>query len=203
MKRYCAKKVTGTPDWEDCPSAFLEEKYRLTPAETGAEAQLAWTDDKLLVHLRAYVSDIRAEEKGPTGSPCEDSCLEFFFCPVPGDGRYFNIEFNFNGCVYLGFASGLSNLVRLLPEGGCEQIFHPEIKRTPDGWEIFYEIPFDFIRRFLPEARPAAGNVIKANFYACSDLSNPPYYISWSPVRSERFTFHNTDNFGEVVFENN
>ena len=69
------------------------------------------------MRLRARERDIRAEYTGLTDMPCEDSCLEFFFSPRPGDSRYFNIEFNPNCCMYLGLCDGRDALVRLLPEG--------------------------------------------------------------------------------------
>ena len=199
MKTYISIRKKEGLSWDDVPSVELTERYRTTPDGIRARAQLIWSDDALCVRLRAAVPDIRAEERGELGMPCEDSCLEFFFCPVPGDARYFNVEFNFNGCVYLGFGTGLSDLVRLLPEGGAEAILCPEISRTGEGWEISYRVPLGFIRRFMPEARFTAGMQLSANFYACSDLSQPPYYLSWSPIEGEPFSYHRSECFGKLI----
>ena len=135
--------------------------------------------------------------------PCEDSCLEFFFCPVAEDPHYFNIEYNFNGCMYLGYGTGLEDLIRLIPNERAEEIFCPEIRTTETGWEIFYRIPYSFIQQLLPQAQLSAGQTIRGNFYVCSDLSEPAYYRSWNPVSTEPFTFHRSECFGVMEFDNN
>ena len=203
MKIYHVKAVSGSPDWNVIPEAELQHEYAHTPCQVRAYAQLAWGDNTLFVHLRAEVPYIRAEEFGPYGMPCEDSCLEFFFCPVAEDPHYFNIEYNFNGCMYLGYGTGLEDLIRLIPNERAEEIFCPEIRTTETGWEIFYRIPYSFIQQLLPQAQLSAGQTIRGNFYVCSDLSEPAYYRSWNPVSTEPFTFHRSECFGVMEFDNN
>ena len=86
--------------------------------DISATGQVCYDEEALYVRLTAKEKNIRAEGKGPLDAPCEDSCLEFFFCPMMEDNRYFNIEYNPNCCIYLGFASGVHDLVRLIPENG-------------------------------------------------------------------------------------
>ena len=199
MKNYTVTRAEGAPNWDAIERVTMECRYHQTSEHIRAHAQLAWTEETLLVHLQAEVPYIRAEEYGPAGVPCEDSCLEFFFCPVPGDPHYFNIEYNYNGCMYLGYGTGLQDLIRLIPDGGAEEIFCPEVRRIEGGWEIFYRIPYDFIRRMMPQARLTGGQIIRGNFYACSDLTEPPYYLSWNEVREDPFTFHRSECFGEII----
>lgn len=200
MKEYTITRVTGKPDWNKIPTLTMDEKYLQTPDNVAASAQICYDDTGILVHLRAYVPEIRAVESGPYGLPCEDSCLEFFFQPVPGDPRYINLEFNFNGCYYLGTGTGLSDLMRLLPDANAENLFRHEICTTNDGWEIFYKISYDFIRRLFPDFDVSTGMQIRANCYACSDLSVPHYYLSWSRVSTDPFTYHNSTCFGLMTF---
>jgi len=195
MKEYTLMRVAEPVDWKQLPTAALTHTYLQTPDSVKAWGQLALGADALLLHLWLEAPEIRAVEQGPLGMPCEDSCLEFFFCPVPEDGRYLNLEFNSKGCLYLGMGTGIADLVRLVPDDP-QVIFAPEISKTVGGWELFYRIPHSFVRRFFPDYRPE--KLRRANFYACSDLSEPAYYLSWSPIEGEPFTFHRPACFGFV-----
>ena len=125
--------------------------------------------------------------------PCEDSCLEFFFAPRWGDGRYFNFEFNPNGCMYLGFGSGRTDHVRLLPE---RPGFAPRPLRTADGWGIEYRIPFLFVKEFFAGFEAAEGTQFRGNFYKCGDLTARPHYLAWNPCTSPAPDFHRPGDFG-------
>ena len=200
MKSYEIIKVAADPDWSTVPTLAIDIPYRETPASITASAQIAYTDSELLVHLFTAEKEIRAEEKGPIGAPYEDSCLEFFFCPCEGDGRYFNIEVNMNACFFLGFGTGDADLIRLLPEEGIANIFSPDIRKTAEGWEIFYRIPYAFVRRFFPAFSVFSGKEIRANCYKCADLSCPPHYLSWNKIEGGPLTFHRPHCFGKMIF---
>ena len=201
MKTYEIKKASGSPDWSEIPYINIDVPYLETPKSITAKAQICYNENELLVHLSTVEENIRAESKGPLDAPCEDSCLEFFFSPMENDKRYFNIEFNMNKCIFLGFGSNVKNLIRLIPEEPTEEMFAPKVKKTDDGWEIFYRVPYTLIRRFFPDFEVYSGKKIRANCYKCADLSEPPHYLSWSPVSTENFTFHKPECFGEMVFE--
>ena len=115
MKRYTIARVSGKPDWSAIPALDIDEQLWRPPVDIAAKAQIAWDDARLYVRLQAREAHIRAVHTGSLGMPCEDSCLEFFFSPTPGDPRYFNVEFNPNGALYLGFGDGQA-ATRLLPE---------------------------------------------------------------------------------------
>ncbi len=200
MKHYVVKKIKNTPDWENIPTLKIDTPYCGTEG-VSAGAQVCYGQDAFHLRLWADVPELRAEEQGRTGVPCSDSCLEFFFQPVPGDRRYINLEFNYNGCYFLGTGTCVKDLLRLLPEENWEDFFSANIQKTTDGWEICYQIPYDFIRQIFPDFAPRSGAVFRGNCYACSDLTQPPYYLSWSPVLESDFTFHRSECFGEFVFE--
>jgi len=168
------------------------------PVPISAEAKLCYDGDAIYVLLSAQEPHIRAEHTGRLGMPCEDSCLEFFFSPVPGDSRYLNIECNPNGCLYLGLGSGARTLVRLLPE---DVPIQPQPRRTANGWAVEYSVPTVFVRRFFPEFSPAPGGSIRANCYKCGDLTPQPHYLSWNPVASPEPDFHRPADFGILYFE--
>ena len=189
MKEYEVRR-TGS----ELPVLEIGEHLWLEPAPVRAFAQMSYDDEALRVTLWAQEPNIRAEENGPLGFPCLDSCLEFFFSPMEGDSRYFNIEVNPNGCVYLGFGIDRYLLVRLLPEE-----FDPlkiETERTPDGWRAHYQVPYSFIRHFFPEFRAEPGKTMRANFYKCGDKTVQPHFISWNRVDQEQPDFHVPQHFG-------
>ena len=201
MKKYQLLKAHGEPDFNLIPVIDINERYLETPDDIGANAQICYGEDSFFVHLWTAERDIRAEENGPIGYPCFDSCLEFFICPMEDDSRYLNFEININGCVFCGFGSGDADLIRLVPEGRrFEDILSYRINRTEVGWEIFYKVPYDLIRQFFPEFKVYTGKQMRANCCKCADFSTPPHYLSWSKISEERFSFHRPECFGVMEF---
>ena len=198
MKEYIISRCHGQPDWSKVPALQINNWLKSDPMPISAQAQVCYDDSALYVRLSALEEHIRAELTGLLDEICEDSCLEFFFCPMAGDERYFNIECNPNGCLFLGFGPNVDELVRLIPENPP---IVPQAKRIEGGWETVYSIPYSFIRMFFPEFSPAPGCSTRANFYKCGDKTEPPHYISWNPVPLQRCAFHNPDAFGIVHFE--
>ena len=198
MKTYTISKKTAPFAWENVPALGIDVPLWGTDTSVTAQAQLCYDDKALYVRLSAVEDNIRAEETGPLGEPSDDSCLEFFFSPDPEDARYFNVEFNPNGCVYLGFGSDRYNLLRLIPE--TQSIF-PEIQRTADGWELKYSIPYAFIRQFFPTFNPVSGGTMHANFYKCGDLKPQRHYLCWNRIEQEKPDYHLRQFFGTLIFE--
>lgn len=197
MKNYTIPRACAPVNWDSIPVLAIDTKLWGTETDITAQGQLCYDDNALHIRLSAIESDIRAEEEGPLGSPCQDSCLEFFFCPVEGDNRYFNIEFSPTSCYYLGFGSDRYDLVRLLPEA---PVFDPDIRRTETGWEIRYSISFSFIRRFFPEFTAQTGKCIRANLYKCGDLTVNEHYLSWNPIAQAQPDYHLSQYFAPMYF---
>jgi len=199
MKQYIVIRRPADFSWDKIPSLAMDAPLRPTESTVRATAQLCYDDTALYVRLSAIEANIRAEHHGPLGEICEDSCLEFFFSPMSGDRRYFNIECNPNGALYLGMGSDAHNLVRFMPE---EPSILPQTARTADGWETVYTVLYSFIRCFFPTFAPKSGDTIRANFYKCGDLTETPHYFCWNPVPILPYaSFHNPDAFGTLIFE--
>lgn len=195
MREYTMTYAAGPIPWAQIPELEINTVLWTEPAPIRAWAQICYDDGALHVRLCAEEPHIRAENTQPLEQPCEDSCLEFFFCPISGDSRYFNIEFNPNGLMYLGIGSGDHDLIRLMPE---DQPILPEIQRTEDGWQITYSVPYELIRRFFPKFQPKGA--IRANCFKCGDLTVQPHYLSWNPVTSQTPAFHRPQDFGVMYF---
>ncbi len=196
MKHYTITRVDGRPDWRAIPALDIGEQLWRPPVDISAAAQLAWDDERLYVRLSAVEKHIRAEHTGPLGMPCEDSCLEFFFSPMPGDVRYFNVEYNPNACLYLGFGADRDG-IRLMVD---RALFNPRTARTDDGWLVEYAVPYSFVRVFMPGFKPAPGGTMRANCFKCGDLTPAEHYLAWNPCTSDTPDFHRPQDFGLMTF---
>lgn len=206
MKESIITRVTGDIDWSKIPSVAIDELVLIDHTDVKASAQICYDEEALYLNLTAQETEIRAEERGPIGNPCSDSCLEFFFCPMEGDTRYFNFEFNPNACLYLGLGTSVQDLTRLIPEeeegNGMMFTFRPQVEMLDDGWHITYRIPYAFIRRVFPNFEAFSGKKIRANFYKCADMTSEPHYLAWNPItRTGEAVFHTPSQFGMLHFE--
>lgn len=200
MKTYsiisCA---AGAPDWDAVEPLRVDQFLWLPPAEIQMTAQLCYDGYALYVRQRATEAHIRAEHREPLSMVCEDSCMEFFFQPAEDDPRFFNVEWNPNGCAFIGIETDSRDIVRLLSLRERET-FQPQPRRTEDGWEITYRIPHDFVRLFFPAYQPGPGRSLRANCYKCGDMTVQPHYIAWNPVRAAEPDFHRSQDFGIMRF---
>ena len=198
MKEYTILRRPQVLDWDQIPALQIDELYKTESTDVKAEARLCYDEEALYVRLRAVEKDISAQYTGALDEVSEDSCLEFFFSPMEGDTRYFNIEINPNSAMYLGFGPDISGLCRLIQE---EATIAPKAEYTEDGWQVNLTIPHSFVRRFFPEYSPSSGKSIRANCYKCRSLIKPAHYLCWCPVVPQRCAFHNPSKFGTMYFE--
>ena len=121
--------------------------------------------------------------------------MEFFFCPEEGDARYFNLEINPNGSMYIGFGYANPRPIRLVLNDE-DTLLNKQVRYTDDGWEVFYPVPVSLIQAFYPDYQLAAGKVIRANCYKCGDKTKKLHYLSWNPCSKEIPDFHVPEDFG-------
>lgn len=200
MNCYQIESVTGQPDWTQIPTLEVSNILWLPDACIRMTQQICYNEEKLYIHQKAVEEKIRAENTDPLAQVCEDSCMEFFFCPEAGSDRYFNFEWNLKGCLYLGFRTGRENAARLQVEDH-KKLFAFRSARTADGWEIFYEIPATFVRLFVPEFTLQPGKELRANCFKCGDLTEKPHYLSWNPSTSAEPDFHRPQDFGLMILK--
>ena len=200
MKTYTIIRRPAELHWQDVPALAVDECLWLPPADIAMQAQVCYDDAALYVRLSVREQNIRAEHKTPGCMVCEDSCMEFFFCPTAGDDRYFNFEWNPNGQLYLGFGPNRCDSVRLLVQDE-QALFAPRPARTADGWELTFRVPVSFVRRFVPDFALTPGTTLRANCFKCGELTPQPHYYSWNPVTSETPDFHRPCDFGQMLLQ--
>ena len=147
MNHYTITKVGGKPQWENIPSLEVNNYQWLPELDIQMKAQICYSEEGIHVHLRAWEQNIRAEHTAPVSMVCEDSCMEFFFRPVDGDIRYFNLEINPKAQIYLGFGPNMPELVRLALQDE-DALLQKRANYTDDGWEVFFTFPVSVIRLF-------------------------------------------------------
>lgn len=199
MNTYLIQNTCGRPDWATIKPLLIANHQWLPRTEISAQAKLAYDAERIYVRLEATEAHIRAELRGRTCQVADDSCLEFFFCPIWGDERYFNIEMNPNGAMFVGFGSGIHDLTRLLVADETA-VFAPAPFRTTVGWGVEYSVPAEFVRCFMPDFELKSGLRIRANCYKCGDQTVQPHYLSWNLIRQDTPLFHRPQDFGCMIF---
>ena len=200
MRQYTITKVNGDIDWSKVPALDVDNYLWCEPLDIKMKSQICYSEEGLHVHLRAWEKDIRAELTAPMSMVCEDSCMEFFFRPMEGDLRYFNLEINPNGQMYIGFGPNMPKLVRLALQEE-DTLLQKKWNYTEDGWEVFYTFPVSVIQVFFPGYELKSGMKIYANSYKCGDETVKPHFIAWNPVNLTTPSFHEPEHFGLMVLE--
>lgn len=172
------------------------------------EATLHWSDRGLHVHMRSYETEIRAAYRQFGDRVCEDSCMEFFFQPLPdSDPRFLHFEVNPLGVMYTGIMTCRADMRRVMDCDPASFEMHASVSpenlegyRGPH-WEISYLVPLTHIVRFFPDFRLEPGMRFRGNFYKCGDLTRFPHYGSWSPIDHPTPEFLLSQYFGEFMIE--
>lgn len=198
VETYRIMRVDAAPNWSRIPALQVENYQWQPPLPISMQARICHDGQNLHLHLQAQEQNIRAEHHDALAMVCEDSCMEFFFCPAENDLRYFNFEINPNAAMFIGFGHGKADLVRLLPP--AEQ-FLAQAQFVSGGWQAQYRIPAQFIRLFFPDFALETGRVIRANFYKCGHKTLHPHYITWNPVQSDVPSFHRPQDFASLILE--
>lgn len=195
MKHYYIQQVASPMEWDKIPYLEVDQIHWLPDTGARMMQQICYDDSALYIRQFAVEHNIRAEHISPLSQVCEDSCMEFFFCPDPSNNRYFNFELNPNGCLYLGLFKNRESYARLLPPN-AQKLFNIRTERTHNGWTVSYQIPLSFIQLFFPDFHLAPGQSFRANCYKCGDRTDHPHYLAWNPCSSENPDFHRPVDFG-------
>ena len=198
MKEYVLKRVEDQPDWSQIPVMYIDYQKKDVQHGVTAQSQLCWSDEGIHVHLSCKEEKIRKELTEKLDPIWEDSCLEFFIRPTE-DMHYFNIEFNPNCALFLGYSMRKPNITRLILPNHMAT-FKPVANLTQDGWEITYIVPFSLIQNFFPTFEPKSGTKFYGNCYKCGDKTEIPHFLMWNPLPLEA-SFHSPEYFGRLILE--
>lgn len=214
MKELLVKKINSTQYSVDklaetlkCVSAENIDIINWSgfPASVSASFKIAHDGENILLLFNISESEILAEIAEDNGKVSKDSCVEFFVS-FDNTKHYYNIEFSCIGKLLMGYRDirpnakyasqeVLSSIKRYSTLG--EENF--ERKEGNINWQLSIIIPKtafweDNIQTF--DKLKA-----KANFYKCGDNLLQKHYLSWSPIETEKPSFHETGFFGTLRFE--
>lgn len=172
------------------------------PYRPMASFSIAYTHKAIYIDFLTRCNYLLAENTADNSPVSNDSCVEFFLQP-PGDGAYYNFEFNCIGTIYGSRRYGRPNPDRMTSDILAKVKRFPSITPKPfkelEGlftWSLLVVIPFDLMGldgTNLPEG-------FRANFYKCAAGASEPHYLTWAPIKSEKPDFHRPEFFQEIRF---
>lgn len=168
-----------------------ENGYRPT-----ASACLTWSKRGIHVSMTAFEQAIIVNETQIGGSVCKDSCIEFFFQPMPdNDPRYINCEINAGGVMHIGVGAGRQNreVLQTLPDN----MEITAVIKPGNLWMVRYTLPTELITNWFPDFTLWSGHAMRGNFYIC-DESLHPHFGCWNPVSAPAPDFHRPECFGRI-----
>lgn len=198
MKSYTIKNVSFVTDeiWNNVEPIEINyspwEKYQCI---YNTVAKIVYTEESIYVTLKTTETQLKAKHNKKNSAVCNDSCMEFFLSPAENDTRYFNFEINPLGVMLLYLCNGRGKYTKIEVD---HKLFQIKSIITYDGWQLFYQIPFSFIRKYFPDI---TGNM-RGNFYKCGDKTIHRHYGCWNPIETKRPEFHCPQYFGQLILEN-
>jgi len=162
-------------------------------------ARMAICDDTLLVFMETDETEIRAEEKGLSRFVCNDSCMELFLMPDPGNSaQYLNWEFNPGGAMCLEIGTHRFDR-HVIQNDNYRELFQVKTEIHNNGWNLEYNIPLVFLRSCFPSLEMKQGHIMRGNFYKCGNKTAKPHFGCWSPIDLPNPDFHCPGFFGNLI----
>ena len=192
--------VNERPDWDRIEEVQINEHLWLAEIDTHGFAKVCYDESGIYVKLEVKEKEIRATYQGKYDMVSQDSCLEFYFCPIENDPRYFNIEYNPNGALYLGYGTDRYRSVRIILHDE-KSLFQGKPYYFEGGWGVEYKVPTEFFELFVPGFTFQCGMKLRGNFYKCGDYMEQPHFIAWNEVIHETPEFNKPEYFGNLYFD--
>ena len=206
MRTYQAKYTEESKAREALKTA---EEALVTQYVWGGEyqpkntAKLVWTEEAFHYSMCSIekAGNMRAVETGISPVVHKDSCLEFFFSPLPESRKdYINIEINPIGGTFI--AIGLDRHDRILRTDLDLKILQIEnCMEETDGiarWGFTARIPYTLIAMLLRIETYLPPTYITANFYKCGDATPQAHYGVWNAIGTEQPDYHRPEFFGKI-----
>ncbi len=191
---------------EECGTRFSVEslnwpdKYPYRPLTIVTAAH---SGTNIYVDFLVRCNFLRAVNYADNSPVSEDSCVEFFIEPRPGE-PYRNIEINCIGTILAGRRRGRNDpeRTRFSSEELARIRRHATVGSRPfqeiEGsfiWCVTAAVPLDLI------GIEYSGQPVEArgNFYKCASATSQPHYLSWAPIDSPEPDFHRPEYFGKII----
>jgi hypothetical protein len=177
--------------------------WRQFPYRPRVNFRIAWTCQDILLSSHVVEDDIRTVFHHDNDPVHRDSCVEFFI--APGDGSYFNFEFNARGVTYAARGVGREDSAPLPIEAvkKIRRYSSLDVEHAAQGgnsgfWTLGIAVPLSLFVG-TPLENPGTRS-FGANFYKCGDDTRQPHFVTWNPVGTEEPDFHRPEYFGFLRF---
>lgn len=187
MKIRTVKSINTGLDWSSVPAEKLTQCSWSPGPTPEVSVQGVICNGELIIRLCCFAPVVRAVNREADSPVWEDNCLEFFFEYEDG---YINLEANANSALRASFGKDRHGRTLLLDTAW--PVPRAECRNCGDSWEAVFSVP-DFYF--------AGRKTLRANFYACADGIELPYYASWNPVLTPSPDFHRPEFFGTLELE--
>lgn len=174
-------------------------KYPYQPLTTFSAAH---SKTMLFIDFFTRCNFLRAENYENNSPVSQDSCVEFFVKPRPGDPEYWNFEFNCIGTVNASHRVVRENPTRLSKQEIGRILRFPSCGTRPfkelEGlfsWNLLIAIPLDMLG-IEYQGEPID---MLANFYKCASKASQPHYLSWAPIDTPEPDFHRPEFFAPIT----
>ena len=171
-------------------------------------AKILWDDENLYIGYYCRDKHIAADVTRRHGPVSLDDCVEAFISPNPDKVRnYYGFEMNVIGTMlnfirgdwWRGGRNSEPVGVHLWTSyyGRSLKVDSPD----DDHWILEVSIPFINFEKDAAHTPPHDGDHWRLNLNRSGGTTNAQY-STWSPVHSERPSFHEPEDFGSVRFVN-
>jgi hypothetical protein len=183
------------------PSIFIEcYPWDINKYSPKTEVKITYSDIEFNIKFICFEKNVQAKYLSTNDPVYKDSCVEFFFNPLPEKTpRYINFEINAAGAYLLQV--GEEKEVRQYINDIDKSTFNIRNYIETDFWSVEFSIPFSFIEKYYGKIDFKSGYKMKANFYKCGDDTAYPHYGCWSEIVNDVPNFHLSRFFGELVLE--
>ncbi len=193
-KTYTVDYVKGpiTKDvWKKIKAVSLHSPWKQYYGGYKTKAKLFHTDQAIYINIKTTETEILSKRTTRNSLVCVESCMELFLAPSEQDKRYFNFEINAKGTLFSGLCTCQENITKLKDD---IRIFDIKTVVTDKGWELFFKVPFWFIKKYFNQISP----VMRGNLYKCAEQTSHPHFFIWSNIVSKTPDFHSPQFFGEL-----
>ena len=165
---------------------------------------LAYSDNGIYMRFFSRGKGLRAQMANDGDKVHQDSCVEAFI-QLPGDEKYYNLEFNCIGTCDASYRKSREEYVDFTPSqyaliSRAASERRDTLFERPNGVFSFSVSALVKFELLGIESRDEIPEYILANFYKCGDLTTAPHYSSWQPIDTPSPDFHRPEFFAPLYF---
>ena len=190
-------------NWSQVPILEIDEyPWYQKGLKQKTAVQIAIANGNIYIHAKAEDQHIRSRAKNLMDPVYEDSCFEFFITPWDQRSeRYFNIEINCMGVLYMVWHDGPEKRLAITAEQSKLVTIESSLEGIEDigkenGWELNITVPISLLEEM--SGYEIKKDIWHGNFYRCGGEADDQY-AAWNPLEFEIPNYHLPLQFGRFI----